>query len=312
MTVPPLPQVETNKGVAAIVLAAAIWGLSTLFYKLLSHVSTIEILAHRTLWSLIIFAAVLLLQGRIGTLAQALRQRRSFLPILLAAITISLNWYVFIYAIQLGHTMETSLGYFIFPLLAVVLGALLFSERLGRAQRVAVALAVLAVVILTVGLGVAPWIALMLATSFGLYGVIKKGLGVGPVVSVTAEVLLLSPIAIVVLALIHRDGNGAFGGNLADSALLAFSGLITALPLILLSYAARRVTLATVGLVQYLNPSLQFLVATFIFSEPFTPWHAIAFPMIWVALAIYTIASLRQDRALRRVSSAPDTSSTTR
>jgi chloramphenicol-sensitive protein RarD len=196
--------------------------------------------------------------------------------------------------------MEASLGYYIFPLVAVLLGAIAFRERLGKAQLFAVALALCAVVTLTWGLGVPPWIALILASSFGLYGLVKKGLSVGPVVSVTAEVLLLSPIALTVLWYVHSDGTGAFAVTWRDSLLLMFSGILTGTPLIMFSYATKRVTLATVGLVQYLNPTLQFLVATLIFREVFSFWHAVAFAMIWTALAIYTTASLRQDRAARR------------
>lgn len=291
---------EETKGIIAMVATCTIWGLSGIYYKLLAHIPPIEILAHRTLWSCIFFALVLTVQGRISVLGQTLRVRRSFLLIGFAALMISTNWFVFITSIQVGRAVEASLGYYIFPLVAVLLGAIAFGERLGRAQMMAVSLAIAAVVTLTAGLGVAPWIALILASSFGLYGLVKKGLPVGPVVSVTAEVLLLSPIALAVLWWFHADGQGAFGTSWRDSALLAFSGPLTATPLIMFSYATKRIRLATVGLVQYLNPSLQFLVATLIFREAFSFWHAIAFAMIWTALAIYTAASLRQDRAARR------------
>ncbi|EDM72046.1 RarD [Roseobacter sp. AzwK-3b] len=291
---------EAVKGVTAMVAVCTVWGLSGIYYKLLSHIPPIEILAHRTLWSLIFFAAVLLIQGRIALVGQALGNRRSAWVIVFAAFMISLNWFVFITSIQIEKAMEASLGYYTFPLVAVLLGAIVFRERLVRAQQLAVALAAAAVITLTVGLGVAPWIALVLASSFGLYGLAKKGLSVGPVVSVTTEVLILSPIALVVLWVVHSGGQGAFGTTWRDSALLAFSGPLTATPLILFSYATRRITYATVGLVQYLNPTLQFLVATFIFREAFSFWHAIAFAMIWTALALYTTAAWRQDRAARR------------
>ena len=291
---------EETKGIIAMVATCTVWGLSGIYYKLLDHIPPIEILAHRTLWSCVFFAFVLLLQGRISVLGQALAGRKSILLIGFAALMISTNWFVFITSIQIGRAMEASLGYYIFPLVAVLLGAIAFRERLGKAQLFAVALALCAVVTLTWGLGVPPWIALILATSFGLYGLVKKGLSVGPVVSVTAEVLLLSPIALTVLWYFHSDGHGAFGVNWRDSLLLMFSGILTGTPLIMFSYATKRVTLATVGLVQYLNPTLQFLVATLIFLEPFSFWHAVAFAMIWTALAIYTTASLRQDRAARR------------
>jgi chloramphenicol-sensitive protein RarD len=291
---------EATKGIIAMVATCTVWGLSGIYYKLLDHIPPIEILAHRTLWSCVFFAFVLLVQGRISVLGQALAGRKSILLIGFAALMISTNWFVFITSIQIGRAMEASLGYYIFPLVAVLLGAIAFRERLGKAQLFAVALALCAVVTLTWGLGVPPWIALILATSFGLYGLVKKGLSVGPVVSVTAEVLLLSPIALTVLWYFHSDGHGAFGVNWRDSLLLMFSGILTGTPLIMFSYATKRVTLATVGLVQYLNPTLQFLVATLIFQEAFSFWHAVAFAMIWTALAIYTTASLRQDRAARR------------
>lgn len=291
---------EQTKGVIAMVATCSVWGLSGIYYKLLEHIQPIEILAHRTLWSCAFFAFVLLLQGRISVLPQALGTRRSFFSIALAALMISTNWFVFITSIHTGRAMEASLGYYIFPLVAVLLGAIAFRERLGRAQLFAVALALCAVVTLTAGLGVPPWIALVLATSFGLYGLVKKGLSVGPVASVTAEVLLLSPIALTVLWYFHTGDGGAFGRNWQDSLLLMFSGILTGTPLIMFSYATKRITLATVGLVQYLNPSLQFLVATLIFQEMFSFWHAIAFAMIWTALAIYTTASLHQDRVARR------------
>ncbi|KNX41933.1 putative DMT superfamily transporter inner membrane protein [Roseovarius tolerans] len=291
---------EATKGIIAMVATCTVWGLSGIYYKLLDHIPPIEILAHRTLWSCVFFAFVLLMQGRISVLGQALAGRKSILLIGFAALMISTNWFVFITSIQIGRAMEASLGYYIFPLVAVLLGAIAFRERLGKAQLFAVALALCAVVTLTWGLGVPPWIALILATSFGLYGLVKKGLSVGPVVSVTAEVLLLSPIALTVLWYFHSDGHGAFGVNWRDSLLLMFSGILTGTPLIMFSYATKRVTLATVGLVQYLNPTLQFLVATLIFQEAFSFWHAVAFAMIWTALAIYTTASLRQDRAARR------------
>lgn len=292
---------ESIKGVAALIACCTIWGLCGLYYKLLSHVPPIEILAHRTLWSLLFFMIVLLVQGRLRLVGQALSAPRSALLIALAALMISCNWFVFITSILIGKATEASLGYYIFPLVSVVLGMIVFGERLDRAQVLAVGLAAAAVITLTVGLGVAPWISLILAFSFGFYGLVKKGLSVGPVVSVTTEVLLLSPIALAVLWVMHSsETGGAFGVSWRDNALLAFSGILTGLPLVLFSYGARRVRLGTVGLVQYLNPTLQFLVATLIFQEAFSLWYAVAFGMIWTALAIYSTASWRQDRAARR------------
>lgn len=298
---------EGAKGVAAMFGACSIWGLGAIYYKMLDHVPPLEVLAHRTLWSLVFFAGILMVQGRLGLVRQALASRRGALVLAVAALMISTNWFMFISSIQWGRATEASLGYFTFPLASVLLGMVFFGERLGRAQGFAVALAALALALLTLGLGAAPWIALVLATSFGLYGVVKKSLSIGPVVSVTAEVLLLLPIALGVLWQVHRAGGGHFGQDLGDSVLLALSGPLTATPLVLFSYAAWRLRLATLGLLQYLNPTLQFLVATLIFREVFTHWHAVAFVLIWLALVIYTAALWRQERAVRRLARSSDT-----
>lgn len=302
---------ETGKGVLALVTACTIWGLSPLYYKLLSHIPPLEVLSHRTIWSFVFFALVLAAQGRLGHLRGALSTGRSVGVIALAALMISANWFCFILSIQIGKATEASLGYYIFPLVAVLIGVLAFSERLGRSQWISVALAVSAVVVLTAGLGVAPWIALIIAGTFGLYGLIKKRLPLGPVVSVTAEVLLLAPIALLVLWQVWQEGTAAYGANLRDSVLLMVSGPLTATPLILFSAATKRVSLSTVGLVQYMNPTLQFLCAVLVFGEPFGQWHAIAFGLIWTALAVYSLATIRQERASRRVAMAASGVSTT-
>ena len=287
------------KGVLALIGACTVWGLSPLYYHLLAHVPPLEVQSYRTLWSLIFFAGLLAAQGRLGEVAAALAAPRTLMVIVGAAVMISLNWYGFIYSISIGNALEASLGYYMFPLVAVVLGWLVFRERLSRAQVAAVVLAALAVVVLTAGLGVAPWIALFLAGTFGAYGVLKKGLDLGGVVSVTAEVAVLAPFA--VLWLVFRGtAIGAHAVDWSDMALLTFSGLLTGLPLIMFSYAARRVRLSTVGLVQYLNPTLQFGCAVLFFGNVLTPWHVIAFPMIWGALALYSLSSFRADRAARR------------
>jgi chloramphenicol-sensitive protein RarD len=198
----------------------------------------------------------------------------------------------------------------------VALGRIAFGERLGAARGAAVALAGAAVALLTFGLGVAPWVALAIALSFGVYGLIKKGLAAGPVVSVTAEVAVLVPLAAAWLVAVHAGwaSEGRPGGRfLADAgtaALLALSGALTAGPLILFSYASRRVTMATLGLTQYLNPTLQFLCAVLVFSEPFGRWHAAAFALIWAALALYSAAAWRQEKLSRRTASSVSASAT--
>lgn len=287
-------------GVMAMIGACLIWGLSPLYYRLLSHVPPLEVLAHRALWSLVFFGLVLGVQGRLGELRPMLSNRRHLGLILLASMCISVNWFLFIWATMIGRNTETSLGYFIYPLVAVLIGALGFGERLDRLQKLAVALAGLAVLVLTLGLGVPPWISLALAATFAIYGTVKKQLPLGPVISVTGEVLVFLPLALGYLLWAHGTGaagQGAFGMNWRDSLLLVLAGPITAVPLILFSAAARRVAMSTVGLLQYLNPTLQLTLAAVVFGEALSLWHGLAFPMIWTALALYSVALWRQERS---------------
>ena len=288
---------EVKKGVLAMVVACLVWGLSPLYYKLLVSVPPIELLSHRTIWSLVLFSLILLIQGRLQGSFKVLRDKKIAAILLIAALMIAFNWFVFIYSIQINRATESSLGYFIFPLVSVVFGVVLFRESLSSTQISAVMLAAAAVLILTYGLGQVPWIALSVSVSFGIYGVIKKSLSIPAIVTVTLEVLLLSPIALMILYLHHASDSGVqFGQSISISVLLILSGLMTATPLILFSYATRRVELATVGILQYINPSLQFLCATVLFLEPLSIWHALAFPLIWIALALYSWASFQTTR----------------
>lgn len=292
---------EAAKGVAAMVLACTVWGLSALLYKAIAHVPPLEVLAHRTLWSLVFFLVVLSIQGRLALLPGLIGSRAAWL-VALAALLVSANWFGYIWSVQNGRVMEASLGYYIFPLVAVAIGRVMFGEGLSGLQWLAVGLAALAVVVLTAGLGAAPWIALYLAVTFGFYGLLKRRIEAGPVVSVAGEVALLAPVAAGVLWAVHAGhwgSGGAFGRTWADSLLLAVSGIATGGPLMLFSYAMKRVRMATVGLVQYLNPTLQFALAATLFAEPVTLWHMIAFPMIWTALALYSFSVIRQERKRR-------------
>jgi len=297
---------EGTKGVAAILLACTIWGFATLYYKALAHVPPLEVLAHRSLWTLVFFGLLLALQRRLRAVPVLVTGPLAA-RVIGAALIVSVNWGLFIWAIQSGHAVQASLGYYILPLVSVVMGVLLLGERLTPGQGVAVGLAALAVVALTYGLGVLPWVSLSLALSFAPYLVIKKKLTAPAVVSVTAEVLVMAPFAI---GWLIWQGGGAFFADLHTAMLLPISGLITGGPLILFSWGAQRVRLSTLGLAQYLNPTLQMYSAVMIFGEPFTLWHGIAFAMIWAALAIYSAESWRQDRASRSRASSVATSAT--
>ena len=278
---------RTAQGILAILAACVIWGLSPLYYNLLTMVPPLELLAQRTLWSFLFFALVLGLQGRFSALIHALGNRGHVITLFAAACAIAVNWYFFIYSVQINRVSEASLGYFIFPLVAVVFGLIVFKEKLSALQWVAVALAVFAVLILTYGLGVAPWLALVLSLSFGTYSVLKKRLDLSPVISVTLEAMLLLPLTVPYLLIQNwpiQDSTDSW----QIWFLLMGSGPLTATPLILFSYATRRISMSTVGIMQYINPSIQFLVALLIFAEPMTDWHFGAFSIIWVAVVIYS------------------------
>ncbi|MFW2545010.1 EamA family transporter RarD [Primorskyibacter sp. 2E107] len=291
---------DSKAGILLMIGACSIWGLSPIYYKLLVHVPPLELLAHRTLWSLVVFAGLLAVQGRLGQLRKALSTGRNVAILSFAAVMISANWFLFIFSVQAGHVTETSLGYYMFPLVSVLLGVIVMKERLALLQWAAVLLAAVGVVQLTWGLGAAPWISLVLASSFGLYGLVKRRLSTGPVVSVTGEVALLAGPAALYLLWLHTHGAGVFGADVSTSGLLVFSGLLTALPLVLFSAAAQKLSMATVGLMQYLNPTLQFFCAVVLFGEALPGYHVIAFGMIWLALALYSGTSLAQDRARRK------------
>lgn len=297
---------DQTKGILALIACCVMWGVSMMYYKLLSHVPPLEVLAWRTCASVVMFAVVLGVQGRLGQLRIAARQPRVVGVVCLASLMIGVNWFGFIFSIQSGQAVQSSLGYYIFPLVAVVVGRVVFHERLSPVQWAAVALA--AVAGLAYGLGTLPWISLLLAVTFAFYGALKKTLPLGPMVSVMAEVCILAPIGAVYM---WGFGNG-LNWDWPTLILLFLAGPVTGTPLILFSYGARRVRMSTLGLVQYLNPTLQFVVATQVFREPFTIWHAIAFPMIWTALAIYSFAALRQDKTARNASRAPSTVSSVR
>lgn len=284
------------KGAIAMLLACLTWGFAPLYYSFLSHLGPEEILAHRTVWSVLTFTVVIALTGRRRETLRVLKLPKTMALILLAGVMIGINWYVFIFSVGAGRVTESSLGYYIFPLVMVLLGLVVFRETLSTLQWVSVALAVIAVLVLTYGLGGMPWLAMIISVTFGIYGLLKRIIRVDSVVSVTLEVVLLLPFAALYLF---------WFGSMPDvptMALLMFSGLITAGPLMLMTYATQTVRMATVGLVQYLNPVLQFFCAIVLLGEILTGWHMIAIGLIWTALAFYTFAVFSADRKITSTS----------
>jgi len=283
---------EPRKGAVAMVLASIIWGLSAIYYKQLSGIPPLEVLCHRTLWSVIVFIFILRLQDRLQDLKLVFLNKKLILGLFWAAAMISINWFFFIWSVHNDRATEASFGYYIFPLVAVLFGLIFFKEQLSLMKWCSVFLAIFAVTTLAISQNILPFVALVLSVTFGIYGALKKQINLGPVLSVTTEVILLLPLAITFLLYWHSSGFGSFGKDIETTSLLIFSGPMTAVPLMLFSYAARRVQMTSLGIIQYLNPSLQFLVAVFIFAEPFGASQGIAFGLIWLALFIYTFASL--------------------
>jgi chloramphenicol-sensitive protein RarD len=276
------------------------WGLFPLYWKPLAAVPALEVVAHRTVWGLVSVAIWVTWRRRWGEVRTAVARPRTLLLLTASAGLIAVNWLTYVWAVINDHVVESSLGYYINPLVTVVLGVIVLKERLTRAQVIAVVLATLGVAILTVGHGRFPWIALALAGTFALYSLVRKTVAADAVIGLLVETAILAPAALGYLAVAAVRGTGALGrdGAVVDT-LLVLSGAVTAVPLVLFTLGARRLPLSTIGLIQYISPSCQFLLAVLAFREPFTSAHAGTFALIWTALALLTW-DLR-----RRFASAP-------
>ena len=300
---------ERRLGVLSGLGAYALWGLFPLYFPLLEPASGLEIVAHRVLWSLLFVGLLLFGLRRWSHVRTAVADRRTLLVLAGAAVLIAVNWLVFVYGVNSGHVVETSLGYFINPLVSVLLGVVGFSERLRPLQWTAVGIAAVAVAVLTVDYGRPPWIALSLALTFGLYGLMKKLVRVEAAPGLFVETALVALPAAVVLGLLHGAGSGTFVQEGPPHALLlASSGAATAIPLLLFAAAARRIPLSVVGLLQYLTPLMQLSIGIFVYGEPMPPARLAGFAIVWLALAVFTVDMLRHARANSRrvdVATAP-------
>lgn len=299
---------EARRGFWYGFAAYALWGIFPLYFPLLEPTGSVEILAQRILWSLAVVGALLLI-GRGWSLVRAVvADRRRLRLVAIGSVLIAVNWGVFIWSVLNGHVLESSLGYFINPLVLIFLGVTILGERLRRIQWVAIALAVVAVVLLTVEHGRLPWVALTLAFSFGTYGLMKKQAGVGAVEGLTLETLLLAPLALAYVGWAEFDGTAVFGHDgTVNMLLLAGAGAITATPLLLFGGAATRVSLTTLGLLQYIAPTMHFALGILVFDEAMTTARWIGFALVWLALAILTAESMlnRRHPLPRRVDVEP-------
>jgi chloramphenicol-sensitive protein RarD len=292
---------ERRRGVLSGLGAYSLWGLFPLYFPLLEPASGLEIVAHRVLWSLLFVGLLIVALRRWSHVRAAVTDRRTLLVLAGAAILITTNWLVFVYGVNSGHVVETSLGYFINPLVSVLLGVVAFSERLRPLQWTAVGIAAVAVAVLTVDYGRPPWIALSLALTFGLYGLMKKLVKVEAAPGLFVETVLVALPAGVVLAVLHGSGSGTFAQlGPAHSLLLLGCGAATAIPLLLFAAAARRIPLSTVGLLQYLTPLMQLSIGVFVYDEPMPVARLAGFAIVWLALGVFTVDMLRHARANSR------------
>jgi chloramphenicol-sensitive protein RarD len=291
-----------SKGLVPAAAAFAIWGLFPLYFNLLHHVSAVQVIAHRVVWSCLFVLAWIAIRRELCTLRATLADISVVWRLAISAALITLNWLVYVWGVMNGHVVETSLGYFIGPLVNVSLGVVLLSETLTVAQWTAVALAATGVVYLTVMGGRPPWIALMLAFSFAIYGLLRKVVKVESLPGLATETLVLLPFAALYLVWCEFAGNGALGhAGAAIDALLIGSGPLTAVTLFLFAYGTRLLPYATVGLLQYIAPTLQFACGVFVLHEPFDRTRAVGFTIIWAALLIYAGEGLRRSRRQQTV-----------
>jgi chloramphenicol-sensitive protein RarD len=295
---PVMANEDTLAGFLYALTAYLIWGGLPLYLKAVAHIPPLEVVAHRALWSLPIAALVLLLRGRMGEVGALLREPRKIGMAMVAAAFVTANWLTYVYAIGSGHALESALGYYINPLISIIIAAIFLGERLTSLKLVAVGLAAVAVAILAYDAGGLPWISLALAITWGLYAFCKKSLPLGPNQGFFLEVLILSGPALAYLIFLETRGEGHFIGGTGpnDTWLLMLAGVATAVPLMIYANGAKLLRLSTIAIMQYIAPTIVFLMAILLFHEPFDTTKLLAFVFIWAALVVYTWSMLRGSR----------------
>ncbi|MBN1006578.1 EamA family transporter RarD [Amphritea pacifica] len=282
-----------NRGIVFALCAYGMWGMFPIYFKSVASVSPFEVLSHRIIWSVIFMALFIAATGRWQELSKNIRQKKLLLKLTSSAILISINWVVFIWSVGQGHILDTSMGYFINPLVSLLLGMIILGERLRRVQWLAVSLAVAGVVYQLILLGNLPWVALVLACSFGTYGLLRKQIEVDPFSGLLIETLLLSPFALFYLAWLAQHNEITFlTEGLQMSGLLIAAGIVTSLPLICFAAGAKRLTLTVNGLLMYITPSLTFMLAVVVYDEPLDVNRLITFALIWSGLLLFTAESI--------------------
>lgn len=289
---------EQLSGIASAAGAYLLWGFLPIYWKLVQIVPPQEILAHRIVWSFVFLLLVLLAAGKMKSFVAELRdilaQPPKIIGVVLASVFITANWFTYIWAVNHEHVVESSLGYYINPLVIVMLGIIVLKEKLSFWQVVSFILAATGVLYMTVNFGTVPWIALILATTFAFYGLIKKMVHLGAITGITLETMLISPFMLTYLGFVHHSGGGTFGNVTPGiTGLLMGAGVITAVPLILFAAGANRLPLSVIGFLQYIAPTLMLVIGVNLYHEPFTRVHLISFSLIWTALTIFSLAKTR-------------------
>lgn len=289
---------QSTRGVLYGVAAFSFWGLTPLYYRPLDHIGAAEILTHRIIWTLLFLIVILAVSGRFGRFLALFQSPKTLALLGLSGALIASNWFVYVWAVTHERVLEASLGYFINPLFSVVLGFIFFRERLRPGQQIAVVLAAIGVSYLLIGHGKLPWVSLVLPVSFGFYGLLRKHIVVDPLSGLLTEVLVVAPFALAYAAYLWQSGQSHFGGEggMRVSALLILGGPITIVPLTLFAAAARRVNLSTIGFMQYIAPSTNFVLAVFLFHEAFGSAQLITFSCIWLSLIVFSLEGIRFKR----------------
>ena len=306
-SVPPRAATDhARAGLAFGLLAYGLWGVLPIYFKQLARVPAVDIVAHRIVWSLLFLLALLGATRGWSQVRDGIRDRRTVLLLLTTSVLIAINWLLYVYAVTSGHILAGSLGYYLNPLMNIVLGRFILKERLTGLQWAAVAIAASGVSVLAAGAGTTLWISLTLCVTFSTYGLLRKIAKVDAIAGLSIETAILFPIAVGWLALGAAAGQPVLGANATEAWLLGLAGIVSTTPLLLFTAAARRLRYSTLGMLQFVAPTLQFLLAVALYEEAFTTAHAIAFGAIWIALVLYTTSLVRDLRAQRRAVAAPD------
>jgi chloramphenicol-sensitive protein RarD len=304
---PPRPAADPARaGLGFGLLAYGLWGVLPIYFKQLAGVSPIDIVAHRIIWSLFFLLLLLAMTRSWSQIHAALRHRRTLGLLLATSLLIAINWLLYVYAVTSGHILAGSLGYYLNPLMNIVLGRFILKERLTPLQWASVGIAAAGVSVLAAGAGTTLWISLTLCVTFSTYGLLRKIVAVEALAGLTIETAILFPVALGWLGFCLVAGRPVVGSNGQETWLLVLAGIVSTTPLLLFTAAARRLRYSTLGMLQFLAPTLQFLLAVVLYGEPFTRAHAIAFGAIWTALALYVTSLVRDLRARREAAAAPE------